>query len=254
MAAIADPSNTRQRIDYIDLPGGGTKAVLTITFPGGVTKRFEASTTSDEMKEVSGALLRSVGCCMGDEVGRSIFKKIGKRFGKIAKGIAHSKVFALAAKALAIAAPLLGPIAPFALGAAAGLGVASKLAKASVAAAHGAHDVAKKLTQAAHDDAVKLTKTPAGAAKLLAVANAKRLGAEKVAEGTPAAKQNTKALPSSSTALNPENHVCPQLRGTTESDLLNAAKAGRVRSNQQGTVSPSQLLAAHNRGRVYWVS
>jgi hypothetical protein len=249
--ATADPTNTRQRIDYIDLPGGGVKAVLTISLPGGIVKRFEAVTDPSEMKEVSGALLRSVGCCMGDEVGKSIFKKIGKGIGKIAKGVASSKVFQLAAKGLALASPLLGPIAPFALGAAAAAGVASKLAKAGVAAAHGAHDVAKALTLSAHADATKLTSTPAGAARLLATANAKRLGAEKVAAGKPAqAKPNTSALPSSSTA----DLRCAQLRGTTEADLLAAAKAGRVRSNQQGKASTSQLLAAHKAGRIYWVS
>lgn len=251
MAAATDPSGARQRIDYIDLPGGGVKAVLTYSFPGGVVKRFEAVTHPDEMKEVSGALLRSVGCCMGDEVGRSIFKKIGKGIGKIAKSVASSKVFQLAAKGLALASPLLGPIAPFALGAAAAAGVASKLAKASVAVAHGAHDVAKSLTLSAHADAVKLTSTPAGAARLLASANSKRLGAEKVAAGKPTpAPKNTNALPSSSTA----DHRCLQLGGTTEADLLNAAKAGRVRSNQPGTATPSQLLAAHKQGRIYWVS
>jgi hypothetical protein len=249
--ATADPSNTRQRIDYIDLPGGGVKAVLTISLPGGVVKRFEAATDANEMKEVSGALLRSVGCCLGDEVGRSIFKKIGKGIGKIAKSVASSKVFQLAAKGLALASPLLGPIAPFALAAGAGLGVASKLAKASVAAAHGAHDVAKALTLSAHADATKLTSTPAGAARLLATANAKRLGAEKVAAG-PAAKSkpNTAAIPGSSTA----DHRCPQLSGNTEADVLAAAKAGRVRSNQPGAITPSQLLAAHKQGRLYWVS
>jgi hypothetical protein len=252
--ATADPTNTRQRIDYIDLPGGGVKAVLTISLPGGIVKRFEAVTDPSEMKEVSGALLRSVGCCMGDEVGKSIFKKIGKGIGKIAKGVASSKVFQLAAKGLALASPLLGPIAPFALGAAAAAGVASKLAKAGVAAAHGAHDVAKALTLSAHGDAVKLTSTPAGAARLLATANAKRLGAEKVAAGkstpAPKSKPNTSALPSSSTA----DIRCAQLRGTTEADLLAAAKSGRVRSNQAGTATPSQLLAAHKAGRIYWVS
>jgi hypothetical protein len=121
-----------------------------------------------------------------------------------------------------------------------------------VAVAHGAHDVAKSLTLSAHADAVKLTSTPAGAARLLASANAKRLGAEKVAAGkpTPAPKKNTNVLPSSSTA----DHRCLQLGGTTEADLLNAAKAGRVRSNQPGTATSAQLLAAHKQGRIYWVS
>jgi hypothetical protein len=245
-----DPTNTRQRIDYVPMADGSVKAILTISFPGGIVKRFEAVTSPDEAKEVSGALsvvsgVSGVGCCAGEEVGISFFKRLGR----IAKGVASSKVFAIAAKGLAIAAPLLGPIAPFALGAAATMGVASKLSKAGVAAAHGAHDVAKALTASAHGDAKKLTRTPAGAAALLAAANKKRLGAEKIASkgDTPAPAQKIpKAKASSSSSSAPP-------RGG-EPDLLAAAAAGRVRSNRPGAINPKQLLAAHQEGRIYWVS
>jgi hypothetical protein len=135
-------------------------------------------------------------------------------------------------------------VAPFALGAAAKMGVASKLSKAGVAAAHGAHDVAKALTRSAHADATKLTRTPAGAAALLHAANKKRLGAEKVAsQGEP---KNPRKPASSSSPAAPQK--------AAQNDLLAAAAAGRVRSNQQGAINTQQLLAAHQAGRIYWVS
>jgi hypothetical protein len=191
-------------------------------------------------------------------VGASIFKKIGR----LAKKVATSKVFALAAKGLALAAPLLGPIAPAALGAAAGLGVASKLAKAGVAAAHGAKSVADALTKAAHSDAVKLTKTPAGAAQLLAVANQKRLGAEKAANKGPetpapraaAVKRPAARAPSPAPARAPSPAPARASSPAPSSDVLALARAGRVRSNDGSSVSPSQLMAAHAQGRIYWVN
>jgi hypothetical protein len=253
---VEDPTKTRQRIDYQTLPNGDVKAILTISLPGGITKRFESVTSAAETKEVSGALLREVGCCAGSEVGISIFKRIGR----IAKSVASSKVFELAAKGLAIAGPLLGPIAPFALGAAATLGVAGKLAKAGVAAAHGATDLAASIAAEARRDASKLTSTPEGAERLLAVANSKRLGAEAIADGSKPAKASpAKASPASSppsSSSKPQTASdvrCAQMRGTT-TDVLAAARAGRVRSNQAGPINAAQLLQAHNEGRVFWVS
>jgi hypothetical protein len=147
------------------------------------------------------------------------------------------------------------------------MGVAGKLAKAGVAAAHGATDLAKQIAASAKSDAAKLTSTPAGAARLLAAANSKRLGAERVADGgtkkpaaakpAPAPKKSSpeprSSAPKTAEKAAPVDHRCPQLRGTTD-DVLAAARAGRVRSNQAGPIEASQLLAAHNQGRVYWVS
>jgi hypothetical protein len=244
MAETAKPY--RERIDHIPRPNGDVLTVYTITFPGGVVKRFEALTTAAEAKEVSGLL---IGCCGNKAVGLSIFKRVGR----LAKHVANSKVFALAAKGLALAGPFLGPIAPFALGAAAGLAVATKLAKAGVAAAHGAVDAAKTLTASAHGDALKLSGgNPAKAAALLNTANNKRLAAEKVADkGEPKSAPAPRAAPAAKVA--PVDHRCPQLRGTTEADLLAAADLGRVKSNQQGAISRQQLLAAHDQGRIFWV-
>lgn len=254
--ADAAAALSRQRIDYVDKPDGSVDAVLTITLPGGVVKRFTSNVHPAEAQAISGEIIGAE-YLLNPEVGFS-FKKVFKGVGKLAKKVASSKVFALAAKGLAIAAPLLGPIAPAALGAAAGLGVASKLAKAGVAAAHGAKSVAAELTASAHKDAVKLTKTPAGAKALLEHANKKRLGAEKVADNsrdTPqpraAAKPKPapKPAPKAAAAARPSSSSPP-----VTNDVLAAARAGRVRSNDGRRVTPDQLLEAHATGRLFWVS
>lgn len=245
---------SRQRIDFVDKPDGSVDAVLTVTLPGGVVTRYTSNVHPSEAQAVSGEIVGAE-LILNPTVGVSVFKKIGR----LAKKVASSKVFELAAKGLAIAAPLLGPIAPAALGAAAGLGVASKLAKAGVAAAHGAKSVAAALTKAAHSDAVKLTKTPAGAAQLLAVANQKRLGAEKAAHKGPepapratAVKRPAARAPSAAPARAPS--PAPARASAPSSDVLALARAGRVRSNDGTGVSASQLMAAHAQGRIYWVN
>jgi hypothetical protein len=164
-------------------------------------------------------------------------------------------VFKLAASGLALAAPLLGPIAPIALAASAGMGVASKLAKAGAAVAAGATEIANSLTSSAARDAARLTTNPTAAASLLADANRKRLGAERVAASVPdrnpapckpcaAAKTVTKIKTVA---------VSPVFAPMSEADLLARAKAGRVRSNTNQVVDERQLLAAHKAGRIYWV-
>lgn len=253
---VKDPTNTRQRIDYIDMPGGGVKAVLTISLPGGVVKRFETLVTPEDALAVQGQIAGvsayplDAGCGCGvrpGDVGWNPFKAIAKA----AKAVASSKVFALAATGLALAAPLLGPIAPAALGAAAAMGIAGKLAKAGHAAAQGAKDVAKILTSDAANDARKLTSTAAGAAKLLAVANSKRLGAEKIAAAKPAAKQ---PKPKAAAKPKPAPKLGAVKAGSPATvDIVAAARAGRVRSNQKGVINPQQLMAAHQAGRVFWV-
>ncbi|SRR6266545_4507559 len=237
---MADATGVRKRIDYIDKPDGSVDAVLTITLPGGVTKRFVANTSPDEAQAVTGDIVGAELALLGpDVVGFNLFKSVGK----LAKKVASSKVFALAAKGLAVAAPLLGPLAPAALGASAGLGVAAKLAKGSVAAAHGAKSVAAALTKSAIADARKLTKTPAGAKSLLADANKTRVNTEKVIEAQPEKKRAPAARSAPAAA-----------RSGSEADLLARARAGRVRSNSGAPVNASQLLAAHREGRVYWVN
>lgn len=243
--ADAASEMSRQRLDYIDRPDGSVDAVLTITLPGGVVKRFTANVHPNEAQQIAGEIIGAE-MLLNPEVGASIFKKIGK----LAKKVAHSKVFQIAAKGLALAAPLLGPIAPAALVASAGLGVASKLAKAGIAAAHGAKGVAQELTASAHRDATKLTKTPAGAKALLQAANNKRLGADKLADTgkenhapPPTAAAPTRRVPASSPA--PSSSASP--------DVLQAARAGRVHSNDGSPITPAELLAAHNNGRIFFI-
>lgn len=267
MATAAASTEVRKRLDFVDKPDGSVDAVLTISLPGGVQKRFVENVHPSEAQAISGEIIGAE-FLLNPEVGFS-FKKVFKGVGKLAKKVASSKVFALAAKGLAIAAPLLGPIAPAALGAAAGLGVAAKLAKAGVAAAHGAKSVAAELTAAAASDAKKLTKTPAGAAALLKAANTTRLSAEKVAntgrenvapKPKPATKstakstaKSTPATPASKASSCKPCSSASQFPAMSEGDLLARARAGRVRSNDGSPVSTSQLLAAHNAGRIYWV-
>lgn len=176
---------SRQRLDYVDLPDGSVKAILTVSLPGGVIKRFEAITTPQEAEAVEGEIIGAELAMLtedGEEIG-SFFGKIFKAVKHVVKKVASSKVFKVAAAGLAIAAPVLGPLAPAALAASAGMGVASKLASAGVAAAKGAKKIARALTQEATNDARRLTKTPAGAASLLQAANRKRLSAFRIASG-----------------------------------------------------------------------
>jgi len=251
MAAAPSPELTRQRVDYINRPDGAVEAVLTISLPGGVTKRFSTIVTREEVEGVEGDIVGAELALLGpDAVGFS-FGKLLKGVGKIAKSVATSKVFKLAATGLAMAAPLLGPIAPIALAASAGMGVASKLAGAASAAIKGATSVANALTASAASDAKRLTTTPEGAASLLAAANAKRLGAERIAAKVPTPKP--KPRPRAAPRPAAPRPAAPQYAPRSEAALLASARAGRVKSNHATTVSDSQLLAAHRSGRVFWV-
>ena len=270
MAQAADTDLVRQRIDYVDLPGGAVKAILTVSLPGGITKRFESITTKDEAAQVEGEIVGAELMLRGpDVVGFNLFKSVGK----LAKKVANSKVFKLAAKGLALAAPLLGPIAPAALAASAGMGIASKLAHAGVAAAKGAQSLAREITASAAGDARKLTTTAAGAAQLLAAANAKRLGAERVADKSSApparpapppppraaAPRPAPAPKATPAPRAPDCAPCatpstPSYPPMSEGDLLARARAGRVRSNSNQLVDPGALIQAHREGRIYWVS
>lgn len=250
-------TDTRQRLDYETLPNGDVKAILTVTLPGGTVKRFEAITTKAEAEKVEGEIVAGEIALSPEAltvVGWNPFKAVAK----IAKKVANSKVFKIASTALAVAAPLLGPIAPAALGAAAAMGVASKLAKAGVAAAKGAGKVAAAITKEAASDAAKLTKTPEGAAQLLAVANKRRLGGEQLADKSPGPASESAAAPPPPAArrkLRPAAAPAAPTGAPMSSEaLLARARAGRVRSNQPGPINPDQLLIAHKAGRIFWVS
>jgi hypothetical protein len=253
---------TRQRIDYKDRPDGSVEAILTISLPGGVTKRYSSVVTKQELEAVAGDIVGAELAMLGpDAVGFS-FGKFIKGVGKIAKSVATSKVFKMAASGLALAAPLLGPIAPIALAASAGMGVASKLAGSAAAAIKGATSVADALAKSAASDARKLTTTPEGAASLLAAANAKRLGAERVAAKAPPPRAAPPPMPHfprmaaqkpKAAAARPAAPPKPAYAPRSEAALLASARAGRVKSNVNTSVSDSQLLAAHRSGRVFWV-
>lgn len=239
MATAADL--TRQRIDYVTAPDGRVRAILTVTLPGGLVKTFEASINPNDPIEVAGI---EVGL-FGIKAPKFLRKAI-KTVGHVAKAIAHSKVLMLAAGALASAIPFAGPIVgPALMLAATTMGVAGKLSKAHLFAHHGAHAEAKALTSSAVSDAHKLTSTPAAAKGLLQLANHKRLALAKHA-GIPASP-TVRPAPTA----RPAPRVAPAL---APSDPLAAARAGRVRSNRGGAVSPAELAAAHASGRIFWVS
>jgi hypothetical protein len=137
------------------------------------------------------------------------------------------------------------------------MGVAAKLSGAAAAAIKGATSVADALTKSAASDAARLTTTPQGAASLLAAANAKRLGAERIAAKAPPPRaapfpvfpRAQKPKPKAVARPAPKPAYAPR----SEAALLASARAGRVKSNVNQTVSDSQLLAAHRAGRVFWV-
>lgn len=265
----------RQRLDFRDNADGSITTTLTISLPNGVVKRFEDVTWPHEVEAVAGEHIGGELAILGPdgEIGISFFKRLGrvaKGVGKIAKDIASSKIMKIAAAGLALAAPLLGPIAPVALAASAGLGVAAKLAKAGVAAAQGATNVAKQITASAALDARRLTKTPEGAASLLQAANNKRLAASAIAakpstvrrptprlaasnpRGTTLARRPAAAVarPTAAKASTSTKITYPPL---SEADLLARARSGRVRSSRGENVTEPQLLAAYKTGRIYWV-
>lgn len=239
-------ATTRQRIDYVPLPGGAVKAILTVTLPGGAVKRFEAVTTAHEAQSVEGVIVAGE-LELAAHVGAFRPFKAFRKVGKLAAKVASSKVFKLAASGLALAAPALGPLAPALLAAAGGMAVASKLASAGVAAAKGARSVAEAITKSAAADALRLTGTADGARQLLELANKRRLGAEKVAERTP-------ERPAAAAPTRQKPAAAPSSPSSPSSDLLTQARAGRVRSSSGAPVTPAELLRAHRAGRIYWVS
>lgn len=240
----------KQNLQIVEHPDGSASALLTVTFADGTVQKYETALSSDELAEAEGQFVGAELAIAGGEMEVGAFgflKKAIKGIGKVGKAVLASKVMKVAAAGLAIASPVLGPLAPAALAAGAGLGVASKLASAGAAAAKGAMNVAKQLTDQAHGDAVALTSTPAGAAALLGAANAKRLAADAVQpKQLPQRRPVAAKAPLTITPKTPSG-------GSSEPDLLERARAGRVRSNQPGAITDAQLLAAHRAGRVYWV-
>jgi hypothetical protein len=250
MAQLSDLS--RQRLDYRPGAGGSVVAILTVTLDDGSIHRFAAETTRAEVEALGAAFARSEDAAAVEGIFGDIWrgaKSVGKTIGNVAREVAGSKVFAIAAKGLALAAPALGPAAPAAIATAGAMGVASKLAAASLAATAGAKKAAKLLAAAAKADVGRLTKGNAAAAgELLALANRKRHALSKLALVSVSRK------PASAPASKPSSAPAPARAGTgTSTGPLGAAKAGRLRSNQPGPVSAAELARAAATGRVFWI-
>lgn len=178
-----------------------------------------------------------------------------ERLGKVAKEVAASKVFQVAAIGLVTAVPGLGAVAGPALAAAATLQSGAKLLKASGLAKRGDSDRARTLTSEAVASAQKASKTPQEAKAILEVANAKRKNIEALA----ALGRPSRTRPSSSSTLARRPAPAPKpapkpasSRGA--SDVLEAARLGKLRSNRGGAITPDDLLQAHAAGRVFWVA
>lgn len=232
---------SQQRIDWTEHPDGSVTAVATVTLPDGSAHRFEAIVTLDEVNELAAAF------GSGDVAG--FLGKLWKGVKGAAKGVVHvvkavagSKVFAAAAKGLAMVAPSLGPAAPAALAAAGTMGIAHRLATAELAHHAGAPQAAAALTRLAVSDAHRLTKgNAAHAASLLSIANVKRKNLAALA-GLPNLQPRAAVRPTALPAVRPM--LTP----------MQAARAGKLRSNRPGAVSAHDFTAAAAQGRVFWVS
>jgi hypothetical protein len=165
-------------------------------------------------------------------------EKLGKAALADVKKVVTSKVFRIAASALATAIPVVGPIVgPALYAASSALGVAGKLISAGVHAARGSKSVAQQLTSDAMADAKLLTSSPEAAQALVSIANGKRKAVETLAAPTkPATRPPVVTAPKKS------------------DDVLAAARAGRLRSNRGGSITPAQLQAAADGGRIFWVA
>lgn len=165
-----------------------------------------------------------------------------ERVGKVAKEVVTSKVFQAAAIGLVAAVPGLGAIAAPALAAAATLQTGAKLLKASGLAKRGEHEQARQATTDAVASARKASKTPEETKAIVDAANVKRKNVELLA------------------AVGRPDRIAPRVRPSSSSsargpvDVLEAARAGKLRSNKGGEITSAELLAAHKAGRVFWVA
>jgi hypothetical protein len=260
---------SKQRLDYTSLPGGGQRARMTITLPNGKSFTFVEDVTPADVKkyatEIAGV---EIGCAMarapisGVEVG-NIFGDIAKGLGsgfkaiaKVAKKVVTSKVMQTAAKGLAMIAPALGPMAPAAIAVSGGIGVAGKLLASKTAQSVNAPLASQQLAASAVSDAKRLTKSPGGLAGLLKIASHKAANV-----GTLVNKLVSKAPPPKPNLLGVRlNAPMSAARAAVNrsfaapSDMMQAARLGKLRSNSGGAVTPAQLTAAANLGRVFFLA
>jgi len=197
---------SKQRIDYTDLPGGGSRARMTITLPNGKSYTFVEDVTPTDIStyeaQIAGAeigyAIQEVGWNGVDEVGSffgGLVKAVGKGLKTVAKGavkvvggvaklakkVVTSKIMQTAAKGLAFAAPFLGPLAPAALGVSAGIGIAGKILGAKTASEVGADRTATAMTESAVQDAQILS--PQAYPSLLTIAGDKARAAQELTGG-----------------------------------------------------------------------
>jgi hypothetical protein len=244
---------SKQRLDYESLPGGGQRARMTITlppmpgYPKGRSFTFVEDVTPQDVKQYGADIAGlEIGCAMalgpvsGVEVG-SFFGDIAKGLGgavkgiaKVAKKVVTSKVMQTAAKGLAMVAPALGPMAPAAIAVSGGIGVAGKLLASKTAQSVGATLASNQIAQSAVADAKALTKSPVAFKGLMNIASNKANNALKLVAKVATSPQAAAASPSN--------------------DVMALARAGRIRSNQGGQVTPAQLTAAAGSGRLFFLA
>ncbi len=254
---------SRQRLDFSTGPNGETVATVTITLGDGSEHRYSASTDDEEIENLASALAlaeikerKIEGSYTEEEIaGLLDFVKKGiKVVSNVAKKVASSKAFALAATGLALAAPALGPFAGPALAVSAGMGVASKLAKGAVAAEAGAKRAARLFTKSAKKEAKR--RSPKNWRKLLKYANRKRKALAKVASKKRKRRKKRKKKPSRKRRPTTRRRPTPRRRRPKKKkkpNIITAAKKGKLRSNKKGAVTRAELKRAAKRGRIFWI-
>lgn len=253
---------SRQRLDFEELPGGGTRAILTVTLPNGKAYRYTADVDEDEYNQFANVvtaaetkmLQRVEG--LSDEEIAGLFDSIAKGFKSVVNGVkkvATSKVFKFAAKGLQTIAPALGPYAPAAMAVGGGMQVASKIASSAVAAEAGAKRAARALGLSAKRVSHRKTRGRGPFTKMLTRwANKKRksafsrLNTKRARDAAKRRRRKPKARRRKPTR---------RPRATTKRiSILAAAQAGRLRSNKAGDVSTKKLKRAAKKGRVFWIT
>jgi hypothetical protein len=138
----------RCRLDHRWLKNGRIQAILTVTLPNGHMVRHTAEC---DPHDILAAVRASNPAFVGFSLGG-----LWKGIKKVAKGVATSKVFKAAGTAMMAAAPFLGPLAPIALTAAAGMKASTALLAAKAHAAAGNTAAAQTLVSYA----ANIAKTP----------------------------------------------------------------------------------------------
>lgn len=262
---MAEPANldklSRQRIDYEELPGGGVRAILTVTLPNGKAYRYTADVSPEEFQQfanvVTTAETKMVQRVEGlsDEEIAGLFSSIAKGFKSVINGVkkvATSKVFKFAAKGLQTIAPALGPYAPAAMAVGGGMQVASKIASSAVAAEAGAKNAARALGLGAKRLASRKTRgKPRLSAGLAAWANLKR---KKAFARLNTAKAKAAATRRRRGRKPKRRKTSTRPKTSARISVLAAAQSGRLRSNKPGDVSKKTLTAAAKKGRVFWIT